>query len=116
MLDDLIISISSPRFPTSTRRIHQSQLAAHTGLASSQFRLMSDAYMKHIPQSLSWPGEAGLESPDKSFTDHALSNESPSPASDDSNGLVGMYRHKTAVYALLDLESKDTVRTVGIWG
>ncbi|KAG2253019.1 hypothetical protein Bca52824_083155 [Brassica carinata] len=27
-----------------------------------------------------------------------------------------MYRHKTAVYALLDLESKDTVRTVGIWG
>ncbi|WZZ67526.1 hypothetical protein YC2023_078896 [Brassica napus] len=88
MLDDLIISISSPRFPTSTRRIHQSQLAAHTGLASSQFRLMSDAYMKHIPQSLSWPGEAGLESPDKSFTDHALSNESPSPASDDSNGLL----------------------------
>ncbi|KAF8087789.1 hypothetical protein N665_0567s0014, partial [Sinapis alba] len=45
---------------------------------------------------------------------HDLSNESPSPA----DGFVGMYRHKTAVYGLLDLESKDcwiwNLRTVSV--
>ncbi|KAL0800724.1 hypothetical protein Bca101_055899 [Brassica carinata] len=105
MIDDLIICISSPPFPNYPR--HELRHAAATGRASSQLTLMSDTYMKHVPQSLPTSGEAGLESQDDD-----LSNESPSPA----DGLVGMYRHKTAVYALLDLESKDTVRTVGIWG
>ncbi|CAN6932524.1 unnamed protein product [Brassica oleracea] len=105
MIDDLIISISSPPFPIAPR--HELRRAAATGGASSQLTLMSDTYMKHVPESLPRSGEAGLES-----QDHDLSNEPPSPA----DGLVGMYRHKTAVYALLDLESKDTVRTVGIWG
>lgn len=105
MLDDLLISISSPPFPTIRR--HEIRQAAATGHASSQLTLMSDTYMKDVPQSLPRSGEAGPES-----QDHDLSNESPSPA----DGLVGMYRHKTAVYALLDLESKESVRTVGIWG
>ncbi|CDY53291.1 BnaCnng24760D [Brassica napus] len=101
MIDDLIISISSPPFPIAPR--HELRRAAATGGASSQLTLMSDTYMKHVPQSLPRSGEAGLES-----QDHDLSNEPPSPA----DGLVGMYRHKTAVCALLDLESKDTVRTI----
>ncbi|CAA7043069.1 unnamed protein product [Microthlaspi erraticum] len=115
MLDDLINSISSPRFPRFHLGAQKSERAeSSTDLESSELSLMSDTYMKHIPQSLS--GEAELESQDTSFTDVELSNKSPSPASEDSSGLVGMYRHKKAVYALLDLESTNIVRTVGIWG
>ena len=117
MLDDLIISISSPPRQASSflsRISRRGQAVVH--LESSELSLMSDTYMKHIPQSLSRSGEAGLESQDTSFTDHSLLNESPSPTSDDSNGLVGMHRHKKTVYTLLDLECKDSVRTVGIWG
>lgn len=41
-------------------------------------------------------------------------NESPSPLPD--NVLVGMGRHKKAVYELLDLECKNQVRVIGICG
>ncbi|KAG7589921.1 Toll/interleukin-1 receptor homology (TIR) domain [Arabidopsis suecica] len=128
MLDDLMISISSPRFAIEELAV----LQGHTGhkmavatdstidLESSKLGLMSDIYMKHIPKSMYGSGETGLgleryAHQDTSLTDN-MSNEPPSPASDDSNGLVGMYRHKKAIYGLLDLESKNQVRTVGIWG
>lgn len=117
MLDHLIKSIlaSPPSLQSETGGHYQSSVAID--LESSNVRLMTDIYMKHIPKSLPGSGEIGLERDahqDTSLTDD-MSNESPS-ASDDSNGLVGMYRHKKAVYALLDLGSKNNVRTVGIWG
>ena len=97
MLDDLILSICAPRsHPYTLGGIYKTEHAID--VESSE----SDIYMKHIPQSLLGSREAGLESQDTSLTDDELSDESTSPASDDSNGLVGMHRHKTEVYALLD--------------
>lgn len=93
MLDDLILSICAPwSHPYTLGGIYKTEHAID--VESSE----SDNYMKHIPQSLLGSREAGLESQDTSLTD----DESTSPASDDSNGLVGMHRHKTEVYALLD--------------
>uniref|UniRef100_A0A0D3AQ74 NB-ARC domain-containing protein n=1 Tax=Brassica oleracea var. oleracea TaxID=109376 RepID=A0A0D3AQ74_BRAOL len=98
MLDDLILSICAPRsHPYTLGGIYKTEHAID--VESSE----SDIYMKHIPQSLLGSREAGLESQDTSLTDDELSDESTSPASDDSNGLI--------------LESsRNNVRTVGIWG
>ncbi|XP_010471333.1 PREDICTED: probable disease resistance protein RPP1 [Camelina sativa] len=119
MLDNLIIDISSPTDALqSLRRKASSIRQSSVGQESSVSGLMTDIDTKYTPKSLSASGETtlGLERyalEDTSVMDD-MSNEPPFPASD--NGLVGMYRHKKAVYGLLDLESKDIVRTVGIWG
>lgn len=120
MIDDLIIRLINIYF--SKYYTPDVDIIAETtvGLDASVLGLMTDIDMKYKLNSLSGSVESGfgleryaLEA--TSVMDD-MSNESPSPTSDDSNGLVGMYRHKKAVYGLLDLESKNQVRTIGIWG
>ncbi|XP_010428189.1 PREDICTED: probable disease resistance protein RPP1 [Camelina sativa] len=123
MLDALIANITHLLFDSIYAKEYSEESATRhsTGdRGSSDLRLMSDIYMKHIPKSLHGSGETGLGLERYAHLDTSLtedmSNEQPSPASDDPNGLVGMYRHKKAVYGLLDLESTNLVRTVGILG
>ncbi|KAL1193483.1 putative disease resistance protein RPP1 [Cardamine amara subsp. amara] len=110
MLDDLIISISPP--PAFGFRRLRPRIAE-----SSVLGPMTDIGTNYKPKSLSRFGELEIYAhQDTSLIDDMSNESSSSPASDGSNGLVGMYRHKKAVYDLLDLESKNQVRTIGIWG
>ncbi|KAJ0232055.1 NB-ARC domain-containing protein [Hirschfeldia incana] len=45
-----------------------------------------------------------------------VTKDMPSASSQDHNLLLGMDRHKKAVYGLLDLDSRNQVRTIGICG
>jgi len=122
MIDDLIISITSPI--DSDRELEQESSSiirqSKVGQEWSVLGLMRDIDTNYKPKSLSASGESGLGLERYALEDTSImddiSNESPYPASDEFNGLVGMYRHKKAIYGLLDLESKNHVRTVGIWG
>ncbi|CAH8334625.1 unnamed protein product [Eruca vesicaria subsp. sativa] len=83
-------------------------------LELTELILTSDTHLKHLPQK-SLP--VSEERQNTSFSDYDSLDKSPSPASDDSDVLVGMHRHKIAVYDLLDLETMmNNVRTVGICG
>ncbi|CAH8331638.1 unnamed protein product [Eruca vesicaria subsp. sativa] len=93
MLDSLIISIS------------QATLSSQRDFGSGSVVRLQSSIMRDddISKSFSSLGR------DPHVTDN-FSSEMPFSC------LVGMERHKKAIYGLLDLESKNQVRTVGIWG
>lgn len=112
MLDSLIISISQAM--SSSQRDFGS---TSESVVKSQTRKVKTMVLSHIISAFT-PINAHVEMPDPSAAIPSTHLESAvqervvcSP-----NVLVGMDRHKKAVYGLLDLESKTQVRTVGIWG
>ncbi|KAG2313223.1 hypothetical protein Bca4012_027785 [Brassica carinata] len=104
MLDDIILTIASVKSRSESSGENISPRRQQRVVVPAESSRLGDMW-SHISQSGS--AEAELERDAHRFT---------SLTDDDSNGLVGMYRHKTAVHELLDLGSKNVVRTVGIWG